>query len=83
MQRQLEDCRGLADRLGWEVVAELDDNDLSAYYGKRRPGFEALLDAMKNGTVERRHLLAHRPAISVDERPGAAHRHRRRAKGFD
>ena len=51
VQRQLEDCRGLADRLGWEVVAELDDNDLSAYNGKRRPGFEALLDAMKNGTA--------------------------------
>jgi site-specific DNA recombinase len=51
VERQLADCRDLADRLGWEVVAELDDNDLSAYSGKRRPGFEALLDAMKNGTV--------------------------------
>jgi DNA invertase Pin-like site-specific DNA recombinase len=47
--RQLDDCLALADRLGWTVVARYDDNDLSAYNGKRRPGFEAMLDAMKNG----------------------------------
>ena len=45
--RQLEDCLALADRLGWEVVTRFDDNDLSAYSGKTRPGFEAMLDAMK------------------------------------
>jgi site-specific DNA recombinase len=47
--RQLEDCRQLADRLGWKVVARYDDNDISAYSGKRRPGFEAMLTAMKAG----------------------------------
>src|SRR6476659_5817329 len=47
--RQLEDCTALADRLGWEVVARYDDNDISAYNGKQRPGFEAMLDAMKRG----------------------------------
>ena len=49
VQRQLDDCLNLADRLGWEVVARFDDNDISAYNGARRPGFEAMLDAMRNG----------------------------------
>lgn len=47
--RQLEDCMELADQLGWEVVARFDDNDLSAFNGKLRPGFEALLEAMAAG----------------------------------
>ena len=37
VQRQLEDCRKLAADLGWQVVDEYVDNDLSAYSGKRRP----------------------------------------------
>ena len=47
--RQLEDCQALAERQGWEVVKTYDDNDISAYSGKRRPGFEAMLEAMKAG----------------------------------
>ena len=39
--RQLEDCEALADRLGWEVTHRYGDNDLSAYSGRTRPGFEA------------------------------------------
>lgn len=49
MQRQADDCRALAARLGWEVVKHYDDNDVSAYTGKTRPGFEAMLTAMGNG----------------------------------
>ncbi len=49
--RQLEDCSELAGRLGWEIVAHFDDNDISAYSGKTRPGFQAMLEAMKNGEV--------------------------------
>jgi DNA invertase Pin-like site-specific DNA recombinase len=49
VQRQLADCRALADRLGWQVVQHYDDNDISAYNGKTRPGFEAMLEAMKAG----------------------------------
>ncbi len=52
MQRQLEDCTALADRLGWEIVAHFDDNDISAYSGKRRKGFEALLKAMASSDVD-------------------------------
>jgi site-specific DNA recombinase len=44
--RQLEDCRALADRLGWDVFAYYDDNDLSAFNGKTRPGFEKMLVAI-------------------------------------
>jgi hypothetical protein len=44
--RQLEDCEALADRLGWEVTQRYEDNDLSAYSGHTRPGFEAMLKAM-------------------------------------
>ncbi|GAA4292935.1 recombinase family protein [Mycobacterium paraffinicum] len=47
--RQLEDCANLAARLGWEVVIRYDDNDLSAFNGKRRPGFETMLADMAGG----------------------------------
>jgi site-specific DNA recombinase len=50
--RQLEDCAALAANLGWEVVAHFDDNDTSAYSGRRRHGFEALLEAMTAGHVD-------------------------------
>jgi site-specific DNA recombinase len=52
--RQLEDCRALADRLGWhvlEVEPPFDDNDMSAYNGTR-PGFERLLAAVETGQVD-------------------------------
>jgi site-specific DNA recombinase len=50
--RQLEDCLAFVDRVSWEVVSKFDDNDISAYGGKRRPGFEAMLDAMKRGEFD-------------------------------
>jgi site-specific DNA recombinase len=43
VERQEADCRALAEQLGWEIVAVHSDNDLSAYSGKPRPGYEALL----------------------------------------
>lgn len=50
--RQLEDSRELVDKLGWNVVKTYDDNDISAYSGKTRPGFEAMLEDMKSGTID-------------------------------
>ena len=50
--RQLDDCSLLADRLGWTVVDHFSDNDISAFNGKARPGFEAMLDAMKRGEID-------------------------------
>jgi site-specific DNA recombinase len=44
VQRQIQDCRALADRLGWPVAETYEDNDLSAYSGKARPAFTRMLD---------------------------------------
>ena len=49
---QERDCRELADRLGWTVVAVHSDNDVSAYSGKPRPGYRALLDALHGGSAD-------------------------------
>jgi site-specific DNA recombinase len=49
VDRQLVSCRELANRLGWEIVEEFTDNDISAYSGKHRPGFEQLLVAIVKG----------------------------------
>ncbi len=51
VERQEQDCRALADQLGWTVVATHVDNDLSAYSGKRRPGYQALLADLEAQTA--------------------------------
>lgn len=51
VQRQLADCRELAERLGWKIVGEYVDNDTSAYSGKKRPRYLAMLDRIQNGDV--------------------------------
>lgn len=45
VDRQVEDCRALAERLGLEVVEVFADNDISAseYSKKRRPSYNAML----------------------------------------
>ncbi len=52
VERQEADCRELAARLGWTVTTVHTDNDLSAYSGKPRPGYEALLADLKTGRVD-------------------------------
>jgi len=47
--RQEKECRALAKRLGMKVAHVYRDNDVSAYSGKTRPQFEAMLDAVKRG----------------------------------
>lgn len=54
--RQREDCLDLIQRRGWSVGAEFVDNDTSASGKVRRPGFEALLEAIADGKV--RHVVA-------------------------
>jgi site-specific DNA recombinase len=49
VSRQLEDCRRLAESLGWRVAQEYVDNDLSAYSGKRRPAYEQMLTDLADG----------------------------------
>ncbi|MBB2770556.1 UNVERIFIED_ORG: DNA invertase Pin-like site-specific DNA recombinase [Mycolicibacterium obuense] len=52
VDRQEQDCRKLADSLGWHVAGVFCDNDISAYSGKRRPQYEALLSAIESGAVK-------------------------------
>ena len=52
VERQRQDCTALAERLGWAIVAEYTDNDVSAYTGKPRPGYLALLDDIRSGRVD-------------------------------
>jgi site-specific DNA recombinase len=52
VDRQREDCLERCAQRGWDVVAVEADNDISASSGKRRPGFEALLEAVSRGSVD-------------------------------
>lgn len=71
VDRQETDCRALAKRLGWDVRAVYVDNDISAYSGKRRPQYEAMLQAVRDGRV--RGLIAwhsdrlHRRAVELEQ----------------
>lgn len=52
VQRQIEDCRVLAESRGWTVAQVFTDNDVSAYSGKRRPQFDQMCQAMRDGHVD-------------------------------
>ncbi len=52
VDRQVADCRRLAEVRGWDVTEVISDNDMSASTGKRRPGYERLLDLMLAGKVD-------------------------------
>ncbi len=41
----------MAERRGWTIVDTYDDNDVSAYSGKRRPQYERLLADVQSGQV--------------------------------
>lgn len=49
VDRQREDCEQLAASLGLTVVHVFTDNDLSAYSGKPRPGYQRMLDDLRAG----------------------------------
>lgn len=52
VERQVADCRELAARLGWTVVEVFEDNDISAFSGKRRPNYRRMLEAIRAGRVD-------------------------------
>lgn len=52
VERQQEDCEALARQHGYDVVASFSDNDISAYSGKKRPGYEAMLAMVKRGEAD-------------------------------
>lgn len=49
IDRQEKDCRELAKSLGYEVGEVYSDNDVSAYSGKVRPGYERMLEDIADG----------------------------------
>jgi DNA invertase Pin-like site-specific DNA recombinase len=71
VERQEQDCRELAARLGWSVVEVFCDNDLSAYSGRRGPRYQAMLEAVRAGRIDA--VLAwhtdrlHRSPIELEE----------------
>ncbi|MFI1701934.1 recombinase family protein [Streptomyces bobili] len=52
VERQREDCEALAKQLGIDVFATYPDNDLSAYSGKPRPGYQKLLADLRAGRAD-------------------------------
>jgi site-specific DNA recombinase len=52
IQRQEDDCRALAARLGWTVYDVYPDNDVSAYSGKPRPHYKRMLADIQAGKVD-------------------------------
>ncbi len=46
--RQLADCEKLCAARGWEIVARESDNDMSAYKGKTRPGYQRITGLMES-----------------------------------
>jgi DNA invertase Pin-like site-specific DNA recombinase len=52
VDRQEKACRQIARRKGWEIVGVFTDDDRSAFTGKPRPGYQAMVEAIKAGQVE-------------------------------
>ncbi|HEY8914060.1 recombinase family protein [Lacisediminihabitans sp.] len=49
VERQLEDCRRIANERGWVVAEEYVDNDISAFGGKHRPAYQRMLEDITAG----------------------------------
>jgi len=49
VDKQLSALRTRAEQEGWEVVAEVDDNDKSAFKKGGRPGFDSLVSSLDPG----------------------------------
>ena len=52
IERQLADCRMLAQLRRYEVVAEEEDRGVSAYGEKKRPAWERVLEMVERGEVD-------------------------------
>jgi site-specific DNA recombinase len=51
VRRQEADCRALCQRKGWSVGGVFVDDDRSAYSGRKREAYQAMLDAVERGEV--------------------------------
>jgi site-specific DNA recombinase len=52
VQRQVEDCRALAERRNWPVVKVYVDDDVSAYKSRIRPAYQQMLADLRNGVLD-------------------------------
>jgi DNA invertase Pin-like site-specific DNA recombinase len=52
VKRQRQDCTELAAQLGWTVTDVFTDNDISAYSGRARPGYQAMCAALQSGKAQ-------------------------------
>src|SRR5690606_7442327 len=52
VERQTEECRALAAARGVDVLEVIEDNDISASSGKRRPGFQRALELIEARIVD-------------------------------
>lgn len=52
VERQREDTGRLVERKGYRVVGVYDDNDISAYSGKPRPGYIRLVEDIRAGLID-------------------------------
>jgi site-specific DNA recombinase len=52
VRRQVKDCTELCARRGWVVVEQFVDDDRSAFNGKPRPAYQALLAALEAGQID-------------------------------
>ncbi|ADG98415.1 Resolvase domain protein [Segniliparus rotundus DSM 44985] len=52
VDRQREDNSKKAAEKGWAVAREYVDNDLSAYSGVARPGFEQMVEDIRDGVID-------------------------------
>lgn len=53
VRRQRADCEQLCKAKQWAPTRVYEDNDVSAYSGKKRPAYEQLLADIKNGDIDR------------------------------
>ena len=52
IQRQEAECRKLADNRGYQVIAVEADDDVSAYSGRVRPGYQAVMHMVEAQEAE-------------------------------
>jgi site-specific DNA recombinase len=71
---QLADCRAMADREDWDVLAEYHDEGFSAYKGNRGPGLASARERAARGDAPAVLLVQHsdRLARGAGDAPGAA-----------
>ena len=52
VERQRVDCEAVCAGRGWEIAHYFEDNDRSAYSGKRRPAYQRLLTAVEERRLD-------------------------------